>query len=129
MKQIQIRNRKAISPVLATVILIAITLIAAIAIASFAFGLINVNQNVPNLSVKSVACTPSTCILIVQNIGPAKGSITGASFGSPFSPVTVNSNGNSTLTLTGLSFARGQTIAGYLTQGNGPTLYFTATVG
>lgn len=37
--RIPIRTRKAISPVLATVILIAITLIAAIAIAGFVFGL------------------------------------------------------------------------------------------
>jgi archaeal type IV pilus assembly protein PilA len=38
-QKVQKKNRKAISPVLATVILIAITLIAAVAIAGFVFGL------------------------------------------------------------------------------------------
>ena len=45
------RKRKAISPILATVILIAITLIAAIAIAGFVFGLFSGFTSTANVSV------------------------------------------------------------------------------
>jgi len=49
------RRRKAISPVLATVILIAITLIAAIAIAGFVFGLFGSFTSTARISVVSTS--------------------------------------------------------------------------
>jgi flagellin-like protein len=51
------RNRKAISPVLATVILIAITLIAAIAIAGFVFGLFGSFTSTAQVSATPFAIT------------------------------------------------------------------------
>ena len=53
-EKVQRRKRKAISPVLATVILIAITLIAAIAIAGFVFGLFGSFTSTANISQLSV---------------------------------------------------------------------------
>ena len=50
-EKVQRKNRKAISPVLATVILIAITLIAAIAIAGFVFGLFGSFTSTAQVSV------------------------------------------------------------------------------
>jgi len=53
------KRRKAISPVLATVILIAITLIAAIAIAGFVFGLFGSFTSTARISVASTAIVHS----------------------------------------------------------------------
>jgi len=97
------RRRKAISPVLATVILIAITLIAAIAIAGFVFGLFGTFTSGQNMQLSTQACYasgngkstnsttffvlnpyPGGCILAITNSGGATGSITGCSiYGAP----------------------------------------------
>src|ERR1700719_4065226 len=73
--------RKAISPILATVILIAITLIAAIAIAGFAFGLFGTFTSSANPEVSVVNCDSGTnlCTLSLTNTGGASASITGCS--------------------------------------------------
>jgi len=73
------RKRKAISPILATVILIAITLIAAIAIAGFVFGLFGSFTSTARVSATSVnlnhvifgaACTGAPlCTVYFTNIG------------------------------------------------------------
>jgi flagellin-like protein len=55
-EKVRRKNRKAISPVLATVILIAITLIAAIAIAGFVFGLFGSFTSSPQLTSAAVSC-------------------------------------------------------------------------
>jgi len=84
------RRRKAISPVLATVILIAITLIAAIAIAGFVFGLFGTFTSSARLQLSVVNCysgttgagnaaTSSYCVLAITNTGGASGSITACS--------------------------------------------------
>lgn len=65
-------NRKAISPVLATVILIAITLIAAIAIAGFVFGLFGSFTTSAQVSAQTVSCTggaPLVCSVRLSNTG------------------------------------------------------------
>jgi len=82
------RRRKAISPVLATVILIAITLIAAIAIAGFVFGLFGTFTSGQNLQLVGTSCYSSThtgattenvCVLSLTNTGGASASITACS--------------------------------------------------
>jgi len=88
------RRRKAISPVLATVILIAITLIAAIAIAGFVFGLFGTFTSGQNLQLVGTACAHTaggakvfgtatahadSCVLALTNTGGASASITGCS--------------------------------------------------
>ena len=89
-EKVQRKNRKAISPVLATVILIAITLIAAIAIAGFVFGLFGTFTSGQNLQLVNGACTHTTasvllgqttthadsCVLELTNTGGATASIT-----------------------------------------------------
>ena len=87
------RRRKAISPILATVILIAITLIAAIAIAGFVFGLfgsftssarvsgfaINVQASTSGHATALAACAaaaPANNYVGAQNTGTASTSIT-----------------------------------------------------
>jgi len=82
------RRRKAISPVLATVILIAITLIAAIAIAGFVFGLFGTFTSGATLQLSVVSCVHGPggnaagsgyCLLNITNTGGASGSVTGCS--------------------------------------------------
>jgi flagellin-like protein len=66
------RRRKAISPVLATVILIAITLIAAIAVAGFVFGLFGSFTSTARVSVEQAALPHgivSAAGLTVMNTG------------------------------------------------------------
>ena len=123
-------KRRGISPVLATVILIAITLVAGVAIAGFAFGLFNNLQNTANLQVTSSVCDTAGCTLTLSNSGAGIGTLTGASSGFSLTgaPVTVPPNtATQTVTLTG-TLVSGQTITGYLTQNGGASLYFTATV-
>jgi len=77
------RRRKAISPVLATVILIAITLIAAIAIAGFVFGLFGSFTSTARVSVISTslahnAASPyMTGSIQIQNIGTSNTNVNG----------------------------------------------------
>jgi len=87
------RRRRGISPVLATVILIAITLIAAIAIAGFVFGLFGTFTSGQNLQLVGTSCYSSThtgattenvCVLSLTNTGGASASITACStYGYP----------------------------------------------
>ena len=88
----------------------------------------------------SVACSASTqtCTMSVANSGTTDGEITGAGPG-PGSGAAVTASGarilvpagspgtSVTVTLSG-TVAKGETVSGYLTQGNGPNLYFTAVL-
>jgi flagellin-like protein len=67
----RIRGRKAITPVLATVILIAMTLISAISIGGFVFGLFgNYTSNaVVSAQFYSCSSTGTTCTLNLYNSG------------------------------------------------------------
>jgi len=156
-------KRKAISPVLATVILIAITLIAAVAIATFVFGIFGTSASPATLSINSssiicnnsggahaedgVASVPNhDCIMSVSNTGTAGGSINGAgpSNGavnfvihgcSPAAGTytagtscSVPANGVEYVIVTPSVYTSGQTLTGFLTQGNGPQLTFTFVV-
>jgi len=79
------RQRKAISPVLATVILIAITLIAAIAIAGFVFGLFGSFTSSAQVTASAITCSTNPanhtafCELNVMNTGTSNAAVTGAS--------------------------------------------------
>jgi len=73
------QKRKAISPVLATVILIAITLIAAIAIAGFVFGLFGTFTKTATVVGSTVSCTDATgvCQVTLTNTGNSNTATTG----------------------------------------------------
>jgi flagellin-like protein len=75
------KKRKAVSPVLATVILIAITLIAAIAIAGFVFGLFGSFTSTAQVQAQVVTCTAATevCTLSLLNTGTGNTAATGCS--------------------------------------------------
>ena len=73
------KKRQAISPVLATVLLIAITLIAATAVSGFVFGLFGTFTSVAQVSAGTVTCsgTPEVCAVGLQNTGSGNVAITG----------------------------------------------------
>jgi len=80
--RISSKRRKAISPVLATVILIAITLIAAIAIAGFVFGLFGSFTSSAQVSAVAVTCTraaAANCVVNLQNTGSSNATPTACS--------------------------------------------------
>jgi len=84
-QKVQRKNRKAISPVLATVILIAITLIAAVAIAGFVFGLFGTFTSTAQVQASVTSCTaaagpvaPETCVVVLTNSGNANTQTTGS---------------------------------------------------
>jgi flagellin-like protein len=75
------RKRKAISPVLATVILIAITLIAAIAVAGFVFGLFGSFTSSATVTAQVTSCDSATgkCNVTLTNTGTSNVAMTGCS--------------------------------------------------
>ncbi len=101
------KKRKAISPVLATVILIAITLIAAIAVAGFVFGLFGTFTSTATVTASVTSCNHSTkvCLVRLYNSGSGTTSIIGCSIAG----VTATAND------TGTTIAGGATIFGTCT--------------
>ena len=138
-------NRKAISPVLATVILIAITLIAAIAIAGFVFGLFGTFTNTAQISASAQVCQESpplsgneVCSLVLSNTGnaavlsTASCSITWGGSGhvgvySPVASVVPGSTQVGTCTVTGATATAGLQVTGFVIMANGANALWSTT--
>src|SRR5438445_12998584 len=54
------RGRRAISPIVATVLIVAVTLVASVAIAEFVFGIFSTQSNTAQVSVTAQALLAST---------------------------------------------------------------------
>jgi len=136
------KSKKGISPVLATVLLIAITLIAAIGVGGFVFGLFGTFTSTAQVSAGVATCsgTPEVCTLVLQNTGSGNTAITGVcnmnfAGGSYISTAALVSGslkaGNiGTVTCTGPGSqhaAPGSQITGYVTLGNGAEVLFAAS--
>jgi len=136
------KKRKAISPVLATVILIAITLIAAIAVAGFVFGLFGTFTSSATVQAGAVACVQSTgiCTLLLQNSGTSSASIQACSFSgagggagamTPAAGTLVPAGGKlAGVTCTiplGMVVTAGEAVSGSVTLSNGGSALFAGT--
>jgi len=146
------RRRKAISPVLATVILIAITLIAAIAIAGFVFGLFGSFTSTARVSVISTnlnhvvytagVCTGAPlCTIFFQNTGTSNTNVNvngltltyGGTTCSPTNALTTITAGAASVgvTLTGIGGCAagvvGQAFTGSASTSNGAQVPFSGT--
>lgn len=136
-------GRSGISPVLASVILIAITLIAATAVSGFVFGLLGTFASsavVSSSAGSDCSGTPESCTLHLSNTGTANTAITGVcqmTFGGSTylgtaSLVSGNLNAGSTAQITcvsntvGSHAAAGSQISGSVTIGNGAQVLFSA---
>lgn len=134
-----VRKRKAISPVLATVILIAITLVAGVAIAGFAFGLFGTLGTTANIKELAAVCshqaaTNSTVGVKVTNTGGATGTLNGISPSNLNSNTTISYNIPANTASIWLWFdpavatiSSGQTITGNLLISGGNPVPFSAT--
>lgn len=139
------KKRKAISPVLATVILIAITLIAAIAVAGFVFGLFGSFTSTAQVSASIASCsaplTDEVCVLNFINTGTANtggstvcavtwsgvqhtGILSGAATGAGSIPAD-NANHQATCTIAGVTAAAGLQVVGTAQLLNGGVAQFS----
>ncbi len=78
------RRKKAISPIIATVFLIAITLMVSIAFSGWFFGLLGSYTSTAQVSVSAVSCTGGgtktiTCTLTARNMGSGSTSVSSIS--------------------------------------------------
>ena len=150
-------GRRGVSEIMATVLLIAITLVAGAALATFVFSQFRTISTPPIDSILpgSVQCfgvnsgsitppggLPKTvpagdCAMVVQNSGVEAGLILGTGPGTTFSfdqcngldasSCLVPSNGYSVVALR-FTGASGQQVSGYLGQTNGPVLLFNVAL-
>jgi flagellin-like protein len=140
-------KRKAISPVLATVILIAITLIAAIAIAGFVFGLFGSFTSTAQVSVTQTALvstgTGASGTIVASNTGTSNAAINAISLtygGQTCNPLTgalpsVTAGSSAPITLTAIQTTghcltqptSGEQFTGSLALSNGGSAQFTGT--
>ena len=138
------KNRKAISPVLATVILIAITLIAAVAIAGFVFGLFGTFTKTASVSLGAASCVDATavCTMSWTNTGNAATTLPGTcslTYGgatyqgaAAFTAGTsFTSGGSGSLTCTAnavvVAIPAGGAVSGQVALGNGGSALFSGT--
>jgi len=134
-------RREGISPILATVILIAITLIAAISISGFVFGLFGTYTNTARVEAISYSCTgtPIVCTVGLQNTGTADTALSGScsliTGGNSYSSVaalssgSLNAGSSAVVTCTGPAgshAASGSQIVGSILLNNGANLLFSA---
>jgi flagellin-like protein len=145
MKITNAQKRKAISPVIATVILIAITLIAAIAIAGFVFGLFGSFTSTAQVLVSSASCTPAssppgaTCTLTLSNSGTANTAIVASTFTLTYGGVkyggscatavviTAGTAAAATCSVASGTAAAGEQFTGSLGLSNGGVVSFSGT--
>jgi len=141
----RIGKRKAISPVLATVILIAITLIAAIAIAGFVFGLFGTFTKTATVSASVTSCVYNgaheVCTLSAINSGTSNTlatscsmtfggvTVTGAlAFVAPSTSLTLTAGTTSYISCTGGGDAgSGNAISGSMSTSNGGSVLFSGS--
>jgi flagellin-like protein len=136
------RKSKAITPVLATVILIAVTLVSALAAAGYMFGLLGTFANSAVVSAGAASCsgTPEVCTLFLHNIGSASTTITGtcslkfggASYQGSSAVVSGNLNSGNVASITctapgGAHANSGSQITGSITLSNGAQVLYSGS--
>ena len=142
MKSRRRTDKKAISPILATVILIAITLIAAIAIAGFVFGLFGTFTNTAQVQASPTTCVQAggteSCSIVLTNTGNANTQVTGScsitydgmTNSATVAPGVVIPSGSSvtvTCTDTGPGATPGTQVTGSIILANGANALFSTT--
>jgi len=129
-------RRKAVSPVLATVIMIAITIVGGVAVAGFAFGLFGTVSASANIKVTTVACTHGTaaaskCVVKLVNSGNGVASAVDCSLsgadstlvGSP-KEIDPGETTQATCKVTPASTVPGEPVEGTFTLDNGISVSF-----
>jgi flagellin-like protein len=146
-------QRKGISPIIATLTLIAVTLVAAVAIGGFVFGIFGsqtstaqvsvtyayIPHDVPlgTLQITTQAPQGTYGIIALQNLGTANVAVNGVSltyggstkYASLSEPAPLNSGGTVTLYITSLptDAVAGQQFTGVVVLSNGAQIPFSGT--
>ena len=132
--------KKGISPVIATIILIAITIVIAIAVAGWVFGLFGSYSRTQAVTIVASAssCNPNGCNIMVSNQGGSAITVVSASVDGQTVPTNSITGGtvipagkSNTVSITfpsGTSFTAGQTVQVQLGLSNGNTLSTTLVV-
>ena len=132
------KAKKGISPVIATIILIAITIVIAIAVAAWVFGLfksysgtnaVTVVSGLSSCSSSSTKSSNSQCTIVLSNQGGNSVTVIGASINgvsvSLSGTLTVSANSQATIILTGYTFSAGATLNIQIALNNGATITTT----
>src|SRR5579883_1576884 len=133
-------GKRGISPVIATIILIAITIVIAIAVAGWVFGLFGSYSRTQPVTIVASAssCSQSQnqCVLVLSNQGGSAVTVVSASINGQ--PVSANSIAGATVisagatsaavTITQTGLVAGQTVQVQLGLSNGATLSTTLVV-
>ena len=132
--------KKGISPVIATIILIAITIVIAIAVAGWVFGLFGSYSRTQAVTIVASAssCNPNGCNIMVSNQGGSAITVVSASVDGQTVPTNSITGGtvipagaSSTVVIhfpSGTSYTAGQTVQVQLGLSNGNTLSTTLVV-
>ena len=140
-------KKKGISPVLATVVLIAMTMISAISIGGFVFGLFGNFSSNALVQAQYGSCSHdgSTCTLTLYNSGSANTSLNGGAacatvkyngvtvaatscVGAPSNTVTAGGSVITTVTFgSNFNAVPGQQVTGSVYLGNGAIVLFSGT--
>jgi len=131
--------RRAISPLVMTVLLIANTLVAGVAIAGFAFGLFGTASATSSVSATALVCshgsaTTSECLVVFQNTGNAPVSavacsLAGATSTLPSAPLSIppgQASGATCKVAPGIT-TPGQPVRGTFTLSDGTIVSFSGT--
>src|SRR5579875_3889428 len=129
----QATKKKGISPVIATIILIAITIVIAIAVAGWVFGLFGSYSRTQPVTIVASAssCSQSQnqCVLVLSNQGGSAVTVVSASInGQPVSANSIAGATSAAVTITQTGLVAGQTVQVQLGLSNGATLSTTLVV-
>ncbi len=132
------KRKSGISPVIATIILIAITIVIAVAVAGWVFGLFGSYTRGPAVTINaaSSSCTSSNseCYILVQNSGGVTVNVNVASIDGNSAAaivggsVTIAGGQSATVSLTGVTLVSGETVSIVLGLSSGSTISTTIVV-
>ena len=144
-------KRRGVAPIVAEMLLIAITLTVAASLSTYAFGIFDAYSSPALVSIQAdtvqcvapgssltmalpdgTAIPPGYCGMVVQNSGSTRGAVNGAGPVGVFSAAgpsgyAVPAGGHVDVLVRSTATA-GSTVTGYLVQSNGPSLFFRAMV-
>lgn len=137
--KIQAKSRRAIVPMVAEMVLIAVTLISSLIFGGFFFGLIGTMDHPAEVAAQVTACkqvgSSETCLIDFTNVGSSNTATAGTcKLGS--AEGTLTSVGTITAgetlvgakcTVPGFSTSSGSRIVGSIPLANGATVYFAGT--
>ncbi len=138
------QRRRGVSPVIAEVLLIAISLIAGVALGGFAFALLGAYSHPAEVAAQVTSCSPNgasgeVCIVDLRNVGSSSVATTSAcsiDIGGAQVPGTVGSGGSVpgggglsgvTCTVHGTSAGAGDSIVGSISLTDGDPVLFAGT--